>query len=446
MKVLVVYQLNSKTDRNTINEHLFSFRKYGESASFHYFNVYNRIPAFLKYIHYDAVILHYTYLAGERYFEDAGPWIEKTKGLEKIKGYKVALPQDEYDFTDRICNLFKKIGLKAIYTCFTKKEDIEKAYPFSQTGVVDIFPTFTGYVDEEAVLQLKNSTRPYKNRPIDIGYRARKLSAFLGKHGQLKYELVEVFSEALKHTDLEYDISSTNQHKTGETRSLVKLGNEWYDFVLNCKAFIGCEGGSSLLDRDGSIQKVVKKFEAEHPDATFAEIERACFPGMDHNISCFAISPRHFEAALCKTLQILVEGEYGGALKPWEHYIPLKQDFSNIGEVLEILKDTDRCQDIVDRAYQDVVLSGKNTYRNFVNNLLGNIRLKADSDRKAGIIFRLIGMLLDYRNEHYLDYLAFRKKTKQVLSKIYHLPVKLFYMGGRFVKYRLLRFPRPDNN
>ncbi len=52
-------------------------------------------------------------------------------------------------------------------------------------------------------------------------------------------------------------------------------------------------------------------FTAKHPNASFDEIEKACFPGKDYNISCFALSPRHFEAVMTKTLQILVEGKYG---------------------------------------------------------------------------------------------------------------------------------------
>ncbi len=401
MRVLIIYQLPDPTDRNTILEHLYSFEKYSIGIDFHYLNVFHRIPRYMLLVSYDAVILHYTYLAGERFLRDEKPWLRKTKLLHKLSGYKVAMPQDEYDHTDRNCELFKRVNVQALYTCFMLQKDIELAYPFSKTGVSKFFSVFTGYVDEHVLPLLQNKIKPLKERPIDIGYRARKLPAYFGRHGQLKYQLVEFFEEVLKEYDLVYDISNTNSNIHSEDRNLVKLGNEWYEFLLNCKVFIGCEGGASLLDNTGEIKELVNQYQSEHPNASFDEIEMKCFPGKDYNISCFAVSPRHFEAAMCKTLQILVEGEYGGAFIPWRHYIPLKKDFSNYREVLDVLKDEKRCQDIVDNTYNEVVLSGKYTYRRFVESVINDIETSIKRNRTGGIIYKIFGLFLKYRNNNY---------------------------------------------
>ena len=55
------------------------------------------------------------------------------------------------------------------------------------------------------------------------------------------------------------------------------MGNNWLEFLLNCKAFIGCEGGSSLLNDNGDIKKKVLSYNEKFPDASFDEIEKKEF-------------------------------------------------------------------------------------------------------------------------------------------------------------------------
>jgi len=103
-------------------------------------------------------------------------------------------------------------------------------------------------------------------------------------------------------------------------------------------------------------------------------LEVACFPGLDGNLKLFALSPRHFEACMTRTCQALVEGEYGGILKPGVHYIEIKKDWSNIPEVIKQIEDVDYCERIADNAYRDIVESGSYTYRNFVQLVLEHVR------------------------------------------------------------------------
>lgn len=438
MKVLIIYQLNNKSDRNTIIEHLYSFKKYRKDINFHYLNVFGSIPFYIKYFKYDAVILHYTYLAGERFLPDVKHWKRKIDGLSKISGYKVIIPQDEYDHTDRLWELCKIAEIKEIYSCFTSEADIKKAYPVQEVGSAKVYSVFTGYVDENAIIDSSDKIRPYKERPIDIGYRARKLPAYFGKHGQLKYELVELFSNALANSDFTYDISNTNQSLSNENPNLVKLGNKWYEFLLNCKAFIGCEGGSSLLDVDGSIKEKVIEYSNAHPNDTFEEIEDKCFPGLDYNIRCFAISPRHFEAALCKTLQILVEGDYGGAFKPWEHYVPLKRDFSNLKEILAFIKDNEKCQTIINNAYRDIVLSKKYTYSTFVSLIIDNIKRNTNNHSVANSSFILFSKILDFRNNNYWRY----EKVKYYFRYSFHYAMYIIRKLISVIFFDLLKIKR----
>ena len=114
-----------------------------------------------------------------------------------------------------------------------------------------------------------------------------------------------------------------------------------------------------------------ERYLAEHPDASFEEVEAACFPGEDGKLQLFAISPRHLEACATRTCQVLVEGEYSGVLRAGEHYIPIAKDLSNVEEVLDIVQSDSERERITANAYRDVVASGDYTYRGLVEKVEG---------------------------------------------------------------------------
>lgn len=383
MRILVIYSRYEIKERKTISQYLNSFKKYDNLNTYYYISVTSAfsLPRLFQRINFDVIIFHYTFLAGERFLEGEEGWLKKISGTEKLNGFKIAMPQDEMDHTDRLCKFFKDSKIDAVGTCYYKPEDIELAYPYDKAGVKQFFEVYTGYVDEDMIKQLKY-LEPYKSRPIDIGYRARKLAPNYGIHAQLKYRLLEVFEEELKGSDLIYDLNSTNRTYSDQDKSLVKLGNEWFVFLMNCKSFLGCEGGSSLLDADGQVKASVNNYLSIHPEASFDEVEEACFKGKDNSISLFALSPRHFEAAMTKTLQILVEGYYGGIFEAGKHYIVVKKDFSNIKEVLETLSNADKCEQIIESCYRDIVLSGKYTYASFVKKVINEVPKRYISSKR----------------------------------------------------------------
>ena len=124
-----------------------------------------------------------------------------------------------------------------------------------------------------------------------------------------------------------------------------------------------------MLDRDGSLRQCCERVLAEHPDATFEELEAQCFPGRDGEFGLVALSPRHLEAVATRTCQVLIEGEYDGVLEPDRHYIPLRRDFSNLDAVLETMRRDDERERIVETAYREIVASGAWSYPRFVERL-----------------------------------------------------------------------------
>lgn len=77
-----------------------------------------------------------------------------------------------------------------------------------------------------------------------------------------------------------------------------------------------------------------------------------------------------------KTGLVLFEGEYSGVVRPWEHFIPLKKDFSNVNEVLAAISDLPRLEAMIERAYADVIASGRYHFRTFIQSIDAHISSK----------------------------------------------------------------------
>ena len=100
----------------------------------------------------------------------------------------------------------------------------------------------------------------------------------------------------------------------------------------------------------------------------FAEVARRLPAGWDDH-RFFAIGPRHLEAALTGTAQILVEGEYDGVLEPGRHYLPVRADLSDLGDVLAQTAEPEALQPVATRAYDDICLSGRYSYRRLADTI-----------------------------------------------------------------------------
>jgi len=393
-----------------MNEHLYSFKHYsGESC--YYVNVAYGIPQFCASINFDLVIFHYTLLAFIRYGRVR--WYSLLQICQDISGYKVAIPQDEYQESDKLNEFFLRTGIKTVFTCLPESE-WQKVYPRHKSGLEHYYTVFTGYIDEIAMGKLAQLNRSHVSRPIDIGYRARKNPYWLGRHGMIKWQLTEKFLNAPCSHKLRLDLSNDPRD--------VFYGDKWYGFLAKCRVVLGCESGASLHDADGKIMKSVDRYEAKHPGASFEEVEGACFPGKEANLRLFCISPRHFEACMTRTCQALVEGEYGGIFKPGVHYIEIKNDWSNIADVMLQIEDVDYCERIADNAYRDIIESGLYTYREFVKMVINRVR-------EVGTYIPAVNQ----DETHWLKSLELREQYPLVFS-----PVAFLTGHIKFMVYRVL--------
>jgi hypothetical protein len=254
-----------------------------------------------------------------------------------------------------------KIGVQHVFSVAPPSE-----WPMIYGGLrrdrVGLSQVLTGYLDEDTVGRVDHILAEGRERTIDIGYRTMPSKPWLGRHAMLKAELADAVREQALARGLRVDISTRVEDTF--------YGDDWYRFLASCRYTIGMEGGASLLDRDGSVRDCIERRLAADPDATFEQLEAACFPGRDGELSLFALSPRHLEACATRTAQILVEGEYGGVLRPGEHYVALRPDLSNLDEVLDLVAERRGAEDdLAGRARVDIVESGRWTYRRLVEDV-----------------------------------------------------------------------------
>lgn len=413
----------SKDVPNTFIEHLYSFKKYSDERIFYLNFFYLKSLKLLSKIKFDLIIYHHSFAVTTN-INRLNRNIKLAKKLIENDIKKVVFFQDECWYTDFYNTFINELNINIVFSVAHATE-WKKIYNQVNFEKVKFYRVLTGYIDENVIVKLKNKEKVIEKR-IDIFYRTIYNKPYhLGKFGNLKYVIAEVFNKNIKLTNLIINIST-------DKKDLV-FGKQWYNLLLASKFTIGVESGASLLDRDGSIQKKVFKYIKLHPNAEFEEVEKECFNGLDGNLNLVALAPRHFEACITKTCQILVEGEYNGILKPWVHYIPLKNDFSNIEEVIEIIKNDNLREKITEQAYKDIVLSGEYSYSKFVNDFFKIIDLQTQNGKnnfKEKILFNYFNIIDKF---NWINAFLFSK----ILLKFYNFILRNNFFNSIITRLRI---------
>lgn len=334
LNILILHRLGDPlAARDFLVKHTYLLQRHCPENNLLYHDVDLPLPSFVKDIHFDAILLDVTFLCLRWAREDIFQKFRNSLDFVKTSpALKIAFPQDEYDCHITLDEWMCDWKVDILYSVLP--EHVKTLYPsFSKKGIIR--EGFTCYLNDEDI-DLK-FVRP-EERPIDIGYRARKLPPYFGKIGETKWKIAEAVSRPALQAGLTLDIA------VGEKSSLI--GKSWLDFISQCKFTLGANSGSSLLDPDGSIQRKVRAYITENPTVSYEEVQKACFPGLDGICEMTAISPRNLEAGLLESCQILVDGSYSGILEPHEHYIPIRDDASNFPDVLRTMRDLEEADRI----------------------------------------------------------------------------------------------------
>lgn len=286
------------------------------------------LPRDLAVFQWDLIILGPTFLCARYNESQFSRTLREFEWIRDAKACKVALPQDDYDCSAILDGWMSDWSVDYIYSVCPNNWEV--LYPRSSQNS-EIRLGYTAYISDEWIRTWENP-KPTRERPVDVSYRAAKLPANFGRIGQLKSTIARNFLDRFPAVgNRELDIST-------DPRAVIP-GEAWHRFMENSKFCLVAPSGSSILDPWNEVRRCVQAFTALRPKATFEEIENHCFPGVDGQHVFTAISPRNIEAALAQTVQIAVVDSYSGLLEPYEHYIPLDENCSNIEDVIGAMDD-----------------------------------------------------------------------------------------------------------
>lgn len=358
---------------------------------------------------FDCIVLHYSLVASlPSYIKD-----DVRQKLREYKGPKVLFIQDEMRWVDATCATIRDLGITTIFTV-VNKDVIRRIYRDPWMDRVRFEQTLTGFVPEDLT---KVAVPAYQDRPIDVSYRARKLPSWYGAFGQEKWLIGARFADDATSYRLKCDISTTERDRI--------YGQKWIEFIANSKATLGTESGASFIDFSGTVAPAVDRFEAANPTALFDEVRDRFLEGRDGQIVIQVISPRCFEAAALRTLMIMYEGEYSGALTANRHYVPLKRDHSNMDEVVAVLRDPKRAGRIIEQAYEEVACSGAWTFAAFIRHFdrVVSEECAKSSQRSGDVLNRSEIEALELRST---ELTALRKRRLQLAVRLQALEGRVF--------------------
>jgi glycosyltransferase involved in cell wall biosynthesis len=279
-----------------------------------------------------------------------------------FKGVKVIMKQDENHMFRDCARFIGEAKFDLVSTCLPL-DDVHKVYDPAVVGDVRFMRMFTGYITP--TLRALYDPSYEASRQTDIAYRGSTQPL---NFGMLAYEKRKIGSDVasrLEGANAVLDISSRWEDRIGT--------GAWFDFLLRAKAVLGAESGASIFDLDGDLdqrcQNLVATLGPESEDPAYCEAFLAGLADLEYNIKYNQISPRHFEAAATKTLQIMYPGQYSDVFVAGQHFLALERDYSNLSEVLAIVQDDAARTEITERAYREIVLNVDNWIETFVARL-----------------------------------------------------------------------------
>jgi hypothetical protein len=329
------------------------------------------LPAFVRDIDFDGIVLCQTFLSRRRDPATFRRVLEDYDFVRTSPAFKIALPQDDYDCSAILDRWLCDWRVDVAYPVVSTHWDV--LYPrFMKRGKLHL--GYTGYLSGRMCDRWQRP-KPASQRRIDVSYRAAKLPPSFGRLGYLKGVIGERFAAAARGRGLALDVSTDPRHTI--------VGSRWHEFLEDSRFVLGVNSGSSLWDPEGTVNLRVYDYMVRHPQADFAEVEAACFPGEDGRYEFTAISPRNIECALIESVQLLTPGPYSGVLEEGVHYLPMAPDLSNADELFARMADRDGVERVA-RACKEAVLSNQALRaEHHVAELIGSIAAAVRPGRAA---------------------------------------------------------------
>lgn len=353
----------SRTLRN-IADYVLCFERYAPQHNYLYHKITEPITNAMRDIPFQVVIIDSSALGIVRYRPRELWYQEKERWsfIKDIDAVKFAFPQDDYHQSETLDELFFDWSIDHVYPAVPRHHSM--LYPRTSRRA-HIETALTGYVDDRSIDEFAQFNKRFSERTIDVAQRVTFYSPLGGRLAQIKGRLALAMKAAADEAGLRTDISARDEDRI--------FGDDWLRFLGNARSITGAPSGVSVWDPKGEIHDKVLEFESSHPDATFEEVERACFPGQDGLYDFSTVSPRLFEAALMRCGQVLIEADYLGVLEPHQHYVPVKPDFSNLTDAVAELQDETLATRRIAACFDALIMDRKFRYSAFVARVLKDV-------------------------------------------------------------------------
>ena len=347
LRILVVSTFDG-TSASVIRDYLLAFRAHSRHDYFHVFDGW-LLDRALDLSSFDVVLVFWS-------VQLLGPDLSE-RALDRLRAApaaKVLFLQDEYRDVRAVNAVMARLGVRVMFTCVAEK-DHELFYP--KALIPSLEATYTvlpGYVPDSLAAQPLDLSAP---RRWDVGYRSRELPFYLGDLAREKVLIAEAVRGAAAGGRLEVNLSTREEERL--------YGARWVEFLRSCRSVLGTPSGASVVDFDGSVRRACERYAALTPAATYDEVKRLFFGDLDGKVVIETISPRVFEAAALGCALVQYEGSYSGLVLPDVHYVPLRRDHANLGEVADRIRDRAFCARIARQTHADLIASGLHGYRAF---------------------------------------------------------------------------------
>ncbi len=349
LKVLLLY-IKSGVMPQTTADGLNAFAHYSRH-SYTYCH-YNRRTSLPNFSAFDAIVVHYY---GQVYWDFSARLIDALLGF---KGLKVIFAQDEFDRLTKNREKYLAIQPHILYSVSARDEHMkERLYPKALFPNLEVRTCLTGYVNPDHDYRRTSTSQ----RPMHVFYRGNNQGYAYGKLGMEKQQIGLKMLEKLNAVEgIVADIKVRIEDQI--------YGEAYLEKMSQAKATLATEGGSTLIDDEGVLRTKIIDWCRVHPEATYEDV-KAEFSDFYHEDGQYVsnlITPKVFEAILCKTVVICYQGDYCGILRDKENCLMLNKDWSNFEEILAWLRDDERLQALADAAYDDIVLSNRYSYETFL--------------------------------------------------------------------------------
>src|SRR3954465_15477359 len=95
--VLVLYGLLQHPLRSTVEDHLYSLRRYSQARVLYANVALGPVPRWMRRIRYDAIVFHTSLLSSLRWAPEVDrSLLDRVLELQEMQGLRAAMPQDEF--------------------------------------------------------------------------------------------------------------------------------------------------------------------------------------------------------------------------------------------------------------------------------------------------------------------------------------------------------------